>query len=55
MSYSGGGAAALCGSCAAGAACTFVGPGSVDLAGGEILRLTPDRTQPFSGFAPILF
>ena len=51
----GAGVASLCDSCATGAACRVVGPTNVDLAGGEVLKLTPDPSIPWSGFAPIVF
>ena len=49
-----GGEAALCSSCAADAACTVTGAGSVDWNGAEVLRLTPDPMKPWSGYLPFL-
>ena len=50
---SGDGAAALCTSCATGAACTNLSSQAVDVGAGDIVRLTPDPKHPFSGFEPI--
>ena len=49
----GGGTAALCTSCAPGAACTDLRSQAVDVVAGDTLRLTPDPKIPWSGFMPI--
>jgi hypothetical protein len=49
----GDGAAALCTSCATGAACTDLRSEAVDVAAGDTLRLTPDPKHPWSGFEAV--